>query len=118
MSLIGKNTVFRFIAKYPKQTTGTLYKRTGGDTFAAGVAYAHIYFPPNMNETGITNNGTPSRSGDVLMFQAGESIAPEPDDKLTDADGNTWIVYTVKTSLNFQAGYAVHRVGLMQIQAA
>ena len=74
--MINKQAIKRYIAMIPKQTSGTLYNRTSGDTFDAGTYYAHVYEEPNPNESGITTNGTPGISGYINLYQYGETYAP------------------------------------------
>jgi hypothetical protein len=113
--MINKFSIVNIMRMFPKLTTGTLYTRTGGDTFSSGTAYAKIYEPPNMDATGFGGDGMPGTAGDIILFQMGESVAPFPDDKLTDANGNTWLIQTVESRHNFDSTHGVHRCHCVQL---
>ncbi len=115
MTLLSQNTVTRIRRMQPKKTSGSLLKRTGGDTFAAGVAYANMYVPPSLDVSGIGGSGIPTLTGDIYLYQEGESAAPEPDDKITTANGSVFQVFDARASINFVPNWAVHRCTVLKI---
>lgn len=115
MTMMDKNRVTRIRLMQPKKTSATLFKRTGGDTFDDGTAYANVYFPPKSVESGITSDGVPNHPNTLFMYQEGEAETPAIDDKVIDADGNLYLVLTVTSSLNFTANWGVHKLSIVGV---
>lgn len=113
--MINKDSIRSIVRKFPKLSSGTLYTRTGGDTFNSGTSYARIYLPPNLDVSGIEGDGTPGTAGDIVLFQMGESVAPLPDDKIVDSNGNSWIIQTVGSKHNFDSTHGVHTCYSIQL---
>lgn len=113
--MINKFSIVNIMRMFPKLTTGTLYTRTGGDTYNSGTPYAKIYEPPNMNATGFGGDGMPGTAGNIIFFQMGEALAPLPDDKMTDANGNSWLIQTVQSRHNFDSTHGVHTCFCIQL---
>jgi hypothetical protein len=90
-----------------KVFSGTLKQRTSGDTFTS-TTYANTYLHPISHASGLSANGSPYKRTRLVLWQLGESVAPSEDDEFTDADGNTWTIETVETTLNGTANYGVH----------
>lgn len=101
----------------PKKTSGTLYSRQlPGDAFSAGTYYANVYFPPNNDCSGLaTGDGSPGVDGDLVFFQEGEAALPLPDDRFVDAVGNSWLVETVRSELQFSPNWGVHSCKITQL---
>jgi hypothetical protein len=91
----------------PNTTEGTLYKRTSGDTFDGGTPYT-MYVEPMSKRTGIGADGWVSKSGSAVLYQEGQSSAPDVEDKIVDADGSVYMVLGATITQNTRADWGIH----------
>ena len=109
----GKDSVLRSLLYFQRTgkitTSGTLKKRTSGDTFGTTVAWGNLYVWPQQELTGLGADGYPNRQSSIVMWRINESYAPSPDDHLV-IGADTYLILTVTTRLNADGGesYAVY----------
>lgn len=111
----GRSTVLRSLARMRrtgKVNAATLYRRTAGtDAFDTAQAYANAYLYPTNTSTGLGGDGFPANSARAVLWQIGETLAPNVDDRLR-IDGETFAVTGVETRQNADAGFAIHDLRL------
>lgn len=116
MSQYGRSTVQRSLRRMKrtgKVHPATLYVRGASDTFTA-VSYANCYVQPIAQSSALDTGGSPNSSATANLWQIGESSVPSADDKLRDADGDTWLILSVVTRQNADAGFAIHDLQLVR----
>lgn len=116
MAILGRVAVIRrrmSMQRTRKPVTATLLRRGAGDDFSVTQTYAHAYLYPVDGTTGLGGEGYPSLNAQAVLYQEGEAIVPRADDRLTiPAGGNTYLIVGVHTSMNADAGYAIHALTL------
>jgi hypothetical protein len=87
--------------------SGTLGKRTSGDTFTS-TTFNNTYLHPIQNHSGVGGGGSPWQTTRLVIWQMGETAVPGEDDTFTDFNGLVWTIQTVETTLNATTNYGVH----------
>jgi hypothetical protein len=86
---------------------GTLRVRASAGTFTS-VAWANYYLDPEVEQSALGGGGIEPLAATLYLWQIGETTAPRPDDCFLDADGETWLLTSVKSRLTADADHGVH----------
>lgn len=107
----GKRSVQGMLNLHKKGTgdvrSGTLKKRTSGDTFTS-YTFSNSYLHPITTTSGLGGGGSPYQRTRLVIWQMGEAVSPAEDDEFTDHAGNVWSIETVESTLNATSLYGVH----------
>jgi hypothetical protein len=95
-----------------KVVTSSLYVRLV-DAFPTTETY-QSYYPPDTESTALGRGGMPLNTVQVTLWQMGQTNAPRPDDNIAGPDGKRFLVVSVQSRLNADAGYGVHECSLMR----